>query len=551
MYRLYIHRYASTFSHRYTTKNEPILEYRRNSNELKQVQKVLEEYKSRVTRIPCIIDGKEFWTNDIQKQVFPFDHKHILAEYCYADKSIIQKAIDRAIKNQSKWDLMPIEQRANIFLKAADLASDLKWRSHLVATTMLGQGKTVFQAEIDAACELIDFWRFNVQHLASAMTYQPISTRDSDNTYQYRGLEGFVAAISPFNFTAIGGHLASVPAFMGNTVLWKPSDTAMLSNYIVYKILEEAGLPPGIIQFVPSKGEDFGRTITKSPNLAAITFTGSTTTFKTLWKWVAENLDNYRTFPRLVGECGGKNFHLIHPSADLTSVINGTIRSAFEYSGQKCSACSRVYLPKSLSNEFYSRMKKIMTNELRIDTPLKFDTFTSAVIDRNSFNRIRSYIDFARTSSSTKILVGGEYDDSVGFYIQPTLIETTDPKNKLICEEIFGPVVTVYVYDDKKYDETVDLLNETSNYALTGSIFCQDKIILDKTRERLINTIGNLYLNDKSTGSVVNQQPFGGARLSGTNDKAGGPHYLLRFSSPLAIKNMKEPLKTFKHVSME
>lgn len=280
MYRLYFRRYASTFSLRYTAKNEPILEYRRNSPEVKQLQSSLEEYKSKVTRIPCIIDGKEVWTNDIQKQVLPFDHQHILAEYCYADKSLIQKAIDSAVKNQYQWDLMPIEQRANIFLKAADLAANSKWRSRLLATTMLGQGKTVFQAEIDAACELIDFWRFNVQHLATAMAYQPISTKDSDNTYLHRGLEGFVAAVSPFNFTAIGGHLASAPAFMGNTVLWKPSDTSLLSNYIVYKILEEAGLPPGIIQFIPAKGEDFGRTITQSPNLAAITFTGSTKTFK-------------------------------------------------------------------------------------------------------------------------------------------------------------------------------------------------------------------------------------------------------------------------------
>jgi 1-pyrroline-5-carboxylate dehydrogenase len=272
---------------------------------------------------------------------------------------------------------------------------------------------------------------------------------------------------------------------------------------------------------------------------------------KTLWKWVAENLDHYHTFPRLIGECGGKNFHLIHPSADLTTVVNGTIRSAFEYSGQKCSACSRVYLPRSLSNEFFSQMKTIMTNQLRIDTPLTFETFTSAVIDRSSFNRIKGYIDYAQSSSSAKIHVGGEYDDSVGFYIQPTLIETTDPKDKLMREEIFGPVVTVYVYDDKKYDETVDLVDQTSNYALTGSIFCQDKKILDRTLERLINAAGNLYLNDKSTGSIVNQQPFGGARLSGTNDKAGGPHYLFRFSSPLAIKNMKQPLKTFKHISME
>lgn len=266
---------------------------------------------------------------------------------------------------------------------------------------------------------------------------------------------------------------------------------------------------------------------------------------------MAENLDHYRTFPRLIGECGGKNFHLIHPSADLTTVVNGTIRSAFEYSGQKCSACSRLYIPRSLSKEFFSQMENIMSKQLRIDSPLKFETFTSAVIDRNSFNRIKGYIDYARSSSANKILIGGQYDDSVGFYVPPTVIETTDPKDKLMQEEIFGPVLTVYVYDDKKYDETVDLVNQTSGFALTGAIFCQDKKILDRTRERLINAAGNLYLNDKSTGSVVNQQPFGGARLSGTNDKAGGPHYLFRFSSPLSIKNMKQPLKTFKHVSME
>lgn len=280
MYRAYFRRCASTFSLRYTTQNEPIFEYRRGSTEAQQIHNALQDYHSKVTRIPCIIDGKEVWTKDIQKQVLPFDHQHTLAEYCYADPSLLKKAIASAVKNQSKWDLMPIEQRANIFLKAADLAADMKWRSKLVATTMLGQGKTVFQAEIDAACELIDFWRFNVQHLASALSYQPISTSDSDNIYVQRGLEGFVAAVSPFNFTAIGGHLASAPAFMGNTVLWKPSDTALLSNYLVYKILEEAGLPPGIIQFVPAKGEDFGRTITQSPDLAAITFTGSTKTFK-------------------------------------------------------------------------------------------------------------------------------------------------------------------------------------------------------------------------------------------------------------------------------
>jgi len=551
MYRLYFRRCASTFSLRYTTKNEPILEYRRGSAETEQVKSSLAQYQSQVTRIPCIVDGKEVWTKDVQKQVLPFDHKHVLAEYCYADKNLIQQAIDGAVKNQYKWDLLPVEKRANIFLKAADLAADLKWRSKLIATTMLGQGKTVFQAEIDAACELIDFWRFNAQHLASAMAYQPISTRDSDNTYYQRGLEGFVAAISPFNFTAIGGHLASAPALMGNTVLWKPSDTSLLSNYVVYKILEEAGLPPGIIQFVPAKGEDFGRTITQSPNLAAITFTGSTKTFKTLWKWVADNLDNYRTFPRLVGECGGKNFHLVHPSADLTTVVYGTIRSAFEYSGQKCSACSRAYIPRSFAKQFFSQMKTIMSEQLRIDSPLKSETFTSAVIDRASFNRIKGYLDHARTSKSTKIVVGGQCDDSVGYYVQPTLIETTDPNDKLMREEIFGPVLTVYVYDDSKFDEVVDLVNQTSNYALTGSIFCQDSTVLNRTRERLINATGNLYLNDKSTGSIVNQQPFGGARLSGTNDKAGGPHYLFRFSSPLSVKNMKEPLKTFKHVSME
>ena len=313
MYRSCFRRCASTFSLRYTTKNEPILEYSRGSQEAQHIHNALEEYRSKVTRIPCIIDGKEVWTKDIQKQVLPFDHQHTLAEYCYADPSLIEKAISSAVKNQAKWDLMPIEQRANIFLKAADLAADMKWRSKLVATTMLGQGKTVFQAEIDAACELIDFWRFNVQHLASALAYQPISTLDSDNIYVQRGLEGFVAAVSPFNFTAIGGHLASAPAFMGNTVLWKPSDTALLSNYLVYKILEEAGLPPGIIQFVPAKGEDFGRTITQSSDLAAISFTGSTKTFKVSRQCILRYDQPDGLFSRLFGNGWQKILRITEP----------------------------------------------------------------------------------------------------------------------------------------------------------------------------------------------------------------------------------------------
>ncbi|CAF1220831.1 unnamed protein product [Rotaria magnacalcarata] len=551
MYRLQFRRCASTFSTRYTAKNEPILEYRRGGKEVKQLEETLNEYKSKLNRIPCIVDGKEVWTNSVQRQLLPFDHQHVLAEYCLADPVLLERAIESGVKNRSRWEQMPVEERANIFLKAADLGSDLKWRSRLLASTMLGQGKTIFQAEIDAACEVIDFWRFNVQYLASALAYSPISTRDSENTYIQRGLEGFVAAVSPFNFTAIGANLASSPALMGNTVLWKSASTAILSNYVVYKLLEEAGLPPGVIQFVPSKGGDFGRAITRSPHLAAITFTGSTDTFMTLWKWVADNIGNYRTFPRMIGECGGKNFHLIHSSADPTTIVYATIRSAFEYSGQKCSACSRVYLPRSMSKTFFAHMKSIMMNELKIGSPLQHETFTSAVIDRASFDNIRNYIEYARSSPTTKILVGGQCDDSVGFYVQPTLIETTDPKDKLMCEEIFGPVLTVYVYEDDKYDETLELIDQTSNYALTGSIFCKDENVLKKTRARLMQAMGNLYINDKSTGAVVNQQPFGGARLSGTNDKAGGPHYIFRFSSPLAVKNMKEPLKTFKHASME
>ncbi|CAF0746168.1 unnamed protein product [Didymodactylos carnosus] len=549
MYRLHIRRCLSTLID-YTTKNEPILEYRPNSKECLTLKKTLDKYLSKTTRIPCIIDGKEVWTDDVQRQIVPFDHKTTIAEYCYADENVLQKAIDSTLKNRIKWDMLPIEQRANIFLKAADLAST-SWRSDLIATTMLGQGKTVFQAEIDAACELIDFWRFNVQFLADALKYKPISTSDSDNTYSYRGLEGFVAAITPFNFTAIGGHLASAPAMMGNTVLFKPSDTAMLSSYTVFKILQEAGLPPGIINFVPANGQVFGKTITKSPHLAAISFTGSTATFKTLWKWVSENLDNYRSFPRLIGECGGKNFHLIHPSADPTTIVYATIRASFEYSGQKCSACSRVYLPRSLARSFFDDMKNIMDNELKIASPLEFDTFSSAVIDNKSFDRIKSYIDYAKSSSSSKIIAGGLCDNHNGYYIHPTMIETKNPNDKLMTEEIFGPVVTVYVYDDKKFDEIVDLVDHTSSFGLTGSIFCQDKAVLEKTKERLLHSVGNLYLNDKSTGAVVNQQPFGGSRSSGTNDKAGGPHYILRWTSPISVKDMKQPLNTFKHISME
>ncbi|CAH2318397.1 delta-1-pyrroline-5-carboxylate dehydrogenase, mitochondrial [Pelobates cultripes] len=531
-------------------KNEPILEFKHGSTERDALQKALHELKDKMEEIPCVVGGEAVWTKDVRFQVSPFKHSHKVAKYCYADEDLLNKAIDSALSARKEWDLRPAEDRAQIFFKAADLLSGPQ-RAEILAKTMVGQGKTVVQAEIDAAAELIDFFRFNAKYSLDLQHEQPISVPVSTNTLVYRGLEGFVAAVSPFNFTAIGGNLAGAPALMGNVVLWKPSDTAILSSYAVYKVLLDAGLPPNIIQFVPADGPVFGNTITTSEHLCGINFTGSVPTFKNLWKQVGENLDRYRTFPRLSGECGGKNFHFVHKSADIKSTVNGAIRSAFEYGGQKCSACSRLYVPDSLWPEIKGRLLE-EHRKIKVGNPAEdFSTFFSAVIDEKAFRRIQGWIKHAETSPSLTILAGGKCDDKLGYFIEPTIIESKDPKEKIMSEEIFGPVLAVYVYPENQYREILHLIDSTSPYSLTGAVFAQDKNVIDEATRLLRNAAGNFYINDKSTGAIVAQQPFGGARASGTNDKPGGRHYILRWTSPQVIKETHVPLNEWTYPYMQ
>lgn len=530
-------------------KNEPILEFKEGSKERTELQKVLEELRGKTEEIPCVVGDEHVWTKDIRYQLSPFNHSHKVAKFCYADKDLLNRAILASVAARREWDLKPVQDRAQVLFKAADIISGPK-RAELLAKTMIGQGKTVVQAEIDAAAELIDFFRFNAKYALDLQQQQPLDCESSTNTTLYRGLEGFVAAVAPFNFTAIGGNLAGTPALMGNVVLWKPSDTAMSASYTVYKVLRESGLPPNIIQFVPADGPVFGDTVTASEHLAGINFTGSVPTFKRLWKQVAQNLDRYRNFPRVGGECGGKNFHFVHKSADVRSVVMGTIRSAFEYGGQKCSACSRMYVPDTL----WPQIKKDLLTvhkELRVGDPVDdFDTFFSAVIDDKSFGRISKWLEHAKSSPNLTVLAGGHCDGSKGYFVEPTIIETKDPQDPIMNEEIFGPVLTVYVYRENQYKDVLKLIDSTSPYALTGSVFAQDKNVVDEAAKTLRNAAGNYYVNDKSTGSIVAQQPFGGSRASGTNDKPGGPHYVLRWTSPQVVKETHVPLTEWKYPYM-
>ncbi|KTF84016.1 hypothetical protein cypCar_00025786 [Cyprinus carpio] len=523
-------------------KNEPILGFKEGSKERSQLEKALQNLKGKTEEIPCVIGNEEVWTKDVRYQLSPFNHSHKVSKFCYADKELLNKAIEASVAARREWDLKPVADRAQIFFKAADIISGPK-RAEVLAKTMIGQGKTVVQAEIDAAAELIDFFRFNAKHAIQLEQQQPLDSDGSTNTMLYRGLEGFVAAVAPFNFTAIGGNLAGTPAIMGNVVLWKPSDTAMSASYAVYKILRESGLPPNIIQFVPADGPVFGDTITSSEHLAGINFTGSVP-----------------NFPRVAGECGGKNFHFVHKSADVRSVVNGTIRSAFEYGGQKCSACSRMYVPDSLWPQIKQELLDVH-KQIKVGDPVEdFSTFFSAVIDDKvintlnvflkSFSRIKGWLEHAKTSPHLKIIAGGNCDNKKGYFVEPTIIETTDPQEKIMNEEIFGPILTVYVYPENDYKKVLHLIDNTSPYALTGAIFSQDKAVINEAGKALRNAAGNYYVNDKSTGSVVAQQPFGGARASGTNDKPGGPHYVLRWTSPQVVKQTHVPLTEWKYPYM-
>ncbi len=541
----------------YKAKNEPILEYKQGSAERVKLSTKLMEYLSLnfldksqpLFDIPIVIGDKEYRTNAVKYQLAPFDHKIKLARFYHADTTLLNTAIESNLSVRAEWENQPFDYRAQVLLKAADILTNEK-RMDIMAATMLGQGKTVYQAEIDCTCELADFLRFNVQFLSDMLKYKPLDDGEhTKNEMIMRGLEGFVAAIAPFNFTAIGGNLATGPALMGNTVLWKPSDTSVLSAYIIFQTLRESGLPAGVINFVPAEGPVFGQAITKSPDLAAINFTGSVPTFKWLWKAVADNLDSYKAFPRLSGECGGKNFHLIHSSADIKSASYATIRGAFEYSGQKCSATSRLYCPESKWPEMREYLIQMMS-ELIIDSPLRFDAFTSSVIDETSFDKISKFIEYGKNSSNVRLLSGGYCNKEKGYFVQPTLFEVSDPKDKLMREEIFGPVLTAYVYKDSEYDQVLELVDTTTPFALTGGIFCNDERILKQTMKHLKQATGNLYINDKSTGAVVNQQPFGGSRMSGTNDKPGGAFYLTRWTSPQSQKIFTGTHSGFKNPAM-
>ncbi|XP_066595876.1 delta-1-pyrroline-5-carboxylate dehydrogenase, mitochondrial [Prorops nasuta] len=531
-------------------ENEPVLSYKKGSKERAELEKVLDKMACECEEIPLVIGDEEIKTKCVRYQVMPHNHKVKIAKYHWATPDLVKKAIDVAVKAQRDWDKVPIDKRLQIWLKAADLMAN-KYRQYLNAATMLGQSKTVIQAEIDSAAELIDFFKIHGYFAKESLKYQPISTdpKETLNSSRYRGMDGFVAAVSPFNFTAIGGNLSYTPALMGNAVLWKPSDTALLSNWWIFKICKEAGVPPGVVNFVPCEGPVFGDTITSSPYLAGINFTGSVPTFNRLWAQVGQNLSKYKNYPKLIGECGGKNYHFVHPSADVESVVTGTIRSSFEFNGQKCSACSRMYVPQSLWPKIKEGLLEIR-NKLKVGDIRDFTIFTGAVIDDIAFKRISGYIEHACSSPNLEIIGGGQYDNSKGYFIQPTIVVTKDPKDKIMTEEIFGPILTIYVYPDSELDKTMKLVETSTPFALTGAIFTQDEDWARKALEELKYTAGNFYINDKSTGSVVGQQPFGGSRMSGTNDKAGGPHYALRWTSPQSIKETFVPLREYDYEYM-
>ncbi|XP_054716693.1 LOW QUALITY PROTEIN: delta-1-pyrroline-5-carboxylate dehydrogenase, mitochondrial-like [Uloborus diversus] len=532
----------------FQVKNEPVLEYLKGSKERKELFAAIDKYKDTCTEVPIVIGGQEIFEGEVRYQVMPFDHQKKIAKFRWASRDLIERAISESLRARERWEATPLSDRIRLFLGAADLVSG-KYRMELNATTMLGQGDNIIQAEVDSAAELADFFRFNAYFAKELTKYQPNSSDITKNSFRFRGIEGFIASISPFNFTAIGGNLASGPTLMGNVVVWKPSDTAVLSNWVVFRLLREAGFPPGVINFVPSDGPLFGDVISSSPHLAGINFTGSLRTFQILWKLTADRITTYKNFPRLVGECGGKNYHFVHPSADVKSVVTSSIRSAFEYGGQKCSALDRAYVPRSLWPQIKEGLLEIV-KEVKMGSPLEPETFVSAVIDDRAFAKVKGFIDHAHSTPKVTVLAGGKCDDTKGYFIEPTILLTEDPLDLTMREEIFGPIMVIYVYEDKDLDAALELARD-NKYALTGAIFAQDRAWLEKATETLKMSAGNFYINDKSTGSVVGQQPFGGGRLSGTNDKAGGPHYLLRWASPQTVKETMVPLSEWKYPYME
>ena len=526
--------------------NELVRNYEPNSSELDSlINKYDQMYSQEPIKVPLYIGNEEIHTDHILPMNPPHDHKHLLGHFSMGDGNHIQKAIDCALNARSAWANLPWESRATIFLKAADLLAG-PYRDEMNAATMLCQSKNVFQAEIDASCELIDFLRFNVAYMQQIYAEQPESAEGILNRLEYRPLEGFVFAITPFNFTAIAANLCAAPAMMGNVVVWKPAESQMYSANVIMKLFKEAGLPDGVINMVVADGPTAGDIVFNHKDFAGLHFTGSTSVFKNLWKTIGNNIDKYRSYPRIVGETGGKDFIIAHPSADPLAVATGISRGAFEFQGQKCSAASRVYLPKSLENSVLNRVIEDV-NSFKMGTTGDPSNFINAVISETAFDRIAGYIDYIKSAPEAEILVGGKYDKSKGYFISPTVVKTTDPKFKTMREEIFGPVVTIYIYDDRDFETVLDIVDSTSEYALTGAVYSQDRYALSTAMKRLENSAGNFYINDKPTGAVVGQQPFGGARGSGTNDKAGSYLNLLRWVSPRTIKEALVPAKDYRY----
>jgi 1-pyrroline-5-carboxylate dehydrogenase len=526
--------------------NEPVRSYEPGSADRAALKARLASMAGERADIPVIIGGQEIRTGATRQSVMPCAHRHVLADWHQAETRHVRQAMAAAAKARREWSAWSFEDRAAVLLKAAELAATT-WRPTLNAATMLGQAKTAFQAEIDAACELIDFWRFNVSYAAELHAEQPLSSPGMWNRLEYRPLEGFVYAVSPFNFTAIAGNLPTAPVLMGNVAIWKPASSAMLSGYYIMRLLEAAGLPPGVLNFVPGDAPMITRALLASPDLAGIHFTGSTGVFQSLWRTVGESLATYRSYPRLVGETGGKDFIVVHPSADPESVAVAIVRGGFEYQGQKCSAASRVYVPQSLWKAVRDRVLAMM-QAIRMGDVRDFRNFVGAVIDKPAFDRIAGYL--ADAKRTAKILQGGGADDRKGYFIEPTLVQTSNPSHRLLREEIFGPVVTAYVYADRQWTATLHLVDRTSPYALTGAVFARDRRAVGEALRALRYAAGNFYINDKPTGAVVGQQPFGGARASGTNDKAGSKLNLTRWVSARTIKETFVPPTSFEYPFM-
>jgi 1-pyrroline-5-carboxylate dehydrogenase len=525
--------------------NEPVMAHKPGSPERAALQATLKDLAKNPVEIPCVIGGKEIHTGDMVPITAPHDHKLVLGAYHQAGKKEVAAAVKAAMKARKDWGDLPWSHRATIMLKAGELLAG-KYRHIANAAAMLGVSKTVHQAEIDAACELIDFWRFNPYYMMGIYNEQPQSTREMLNYMEHRPLEGFVFAVTPFNFVSIAGNLPTSPVLMGNVAVWKPASSAVYPAWFIMKILVEAGMPPGVINFVPGRGSAVGPVLLADPDLGGVHFTGSTAVFADIWKTIGADVLRYKSYPRIVGETGGKDFIFAHASADPAALVANIIRGGFEFQGQKCSAASRIYIPDTL----WKTVKPMLLDEIatiKVGAPTDFDNFMCAVVDKSAFRSISGYIDYARKTKGLQILAGGTYDDAKGYYIQPTVVLSKEPQSKLMVEEIFGPVVTIYVYPEKQYAQTLKLCDATSPYALTGAIFARDRAAIVKADHALRQAAGNFYVNDKPTGAVVGQQPFGGARASGTNDKAGSRQNLMRWTSPRSMKEVYVPATDYRY----